>query len=137
MPSASDPLFLTLDQVLVLHEQVLRFGGGEDGIINQGLLESAVNAPQATYGGKHLNSFPFEMAAAYIVSFARNHAFQDGNKRIAWAVAGIFLRMNGFDVKFPSTEEEVRFVVDVATGKTKKEAAAATLKRYAKGLKSG
>jgi len=137
MPSTPDPLFLTLDQVLLLHEQVLSFGGGENGIINQGLLESAVNAPQATYGGKHLNSFPFEMAAAYLVSFARNHAFQDGNKRIAWAVASIFLRMNGFDVEFPTTEEEVRFVVDMATGKTKKEAAAATLKRYAKGLKSG
>ena len=125
-------LFMTMHA-----EQDLRFGGGENGIINQGLLESAVNAPQAIYGGNHLNSFPFEMAAAYLISFARNHAFQDDNRRIAWAVASIFPRMNGFDVEFPTTEEEVRFVVDVATGKTKKEAAAATLKRYARGMKSG
>ena len=129
--STADPLFLTLDQALILHEEVLNQCGGEAGVLNQGLLESAVNAPQATYGGRFLNEYPFEMAAAYLLSFARNHAFIDGNKRTAWAVANVFLLMNGYTVHFPSAQEAVTFVESVATGSIKKQAAAVVLKQYA------
>jgi len=74
----SDPTFLSVDDVLQLHEDVLAADGGAEGLRDRGLLDSAVHAPQASFGGAWLVGDLFDMAAAYMFHIASNHAFVDG-----------------------------------------------------------
>ncbi len=64
-----------------------------------GLLESAINQPEASFGGEWLHKTIFEMAAAYAFHIAKNHPFVDGNKRAALASALVFLELNGISVR--------------------------------------
>src|SRR3954464_2187875 len=90
-----DILFLTVDEILELHgDQVLAFGG-DPGVPDMGLLQSAVAMPQAGFGDELAHVFPHEMAAAYLFHIAANPPFVDGNKRTALAAALTFLEMNG------------------------------------------
>ncbi len=90
----SEPLWLSLDLVLAVHKMVLAEHGGADGVRDQGLLESALDRPK--------NRFAYEtadiasLAASYAYGLAKNHPFIDGNKRIAFMAAAIFLETNGF-----------------------------------------
>ena len=86
---------LTTAAVLAIHEEVLAAHGGADGLRERGLLESAVAAPQATFGGEPLMTDPLEIAAAYLFYLCRNHPFVDGNKRTALAACLVFLQENG------------------------------------------
>lgn len=96
-----DPDFLTVDDVLVLHEESLaRFGGGT-GIRDRGALESAVATPSATFAGTYLHGDLFAMAAAYAFHIAQNQPFVDGNKRTALAAALVFLDLNGVELEDP------------------------------------
>jgi death-on-curing protein len=93
--TSGGPAFLTLDEVLALHaDQIDRYGGAP-GVRDLGLLESAVAAPRATFGGRLLHATLPEMAAAYLFHLAQNHPFVDGNKRVALAAAIAFLGLNG------------------------------------------
>jgi death-on-curing protein len=84
-------LFPTLQETLELHEQlILRFGGSPD-VLDLGLLESALFRPQTGYYDTLSTQ-----AAALLQSLCQNHCFADGNKRVAFASAAIFLRMNGY-----------------------------------------
>lgn len=96
-----DPTFLTVKEVLLLHQDQINEFGGIHGIRDEGLLESAVMTPQASFGGEYLHSDIFEMAAAYSFHIAENQPFLDGNKRTALSSALVFLRMNGFSVLDP------------------------------------
>jgi death-on-curing family protein len=98
----SDPSFLTLDEVLLLHEISLTQFGGSTGIRDEGGLESAVEQPKNTYfyGGGDL----FDVAAAYAFHIAQAQAFLDGNKRTAVAAALNFLRGNGVAFKLDRWE---------------------------------
>lgn len=80
-----------------IHEQALLRFGGLDGVRNDVLLESAVAAPQASFGGKSLYSDPVEIAAAYLFFLCRNHPFVDGNKRTALGACLVFLRLNDIE----------------------------------------
>ena len=91
-----EPEFLTLDDVLLIHDEQLGAYGGIHGIRDQGLLESAVMMPQASFGGEYLHKNLFEMAAAYAFHIAENQPFLDGNKRTALVSALVFLDINGF-----------------------------------------
>jgi len=91
----NEPVFLTVDDVLQLHEDALEADGGAAGLRDRGLLESAVHAPQATFAGEWLVGDVFDMAATYMFHIARNHAFVDGNKRTALLSALVFLGLNG------------------------------------------
>lgn len=96
----TEPQFLTLEDVLVIHEEQLNAFGGLDGIRDQGLLESAVMMPQASFDGEYLNSSIFEIASAYAFHIAENQPFLDGNKRTALNSAMVFLVLNGFEFPF-------------------------------------
>jgi death-on-curing protein len=85
------PVFLTLDEVLALHEDQIRRYGGSPGLRDPGLLSSALGAVSATFGGRFLHLSLFEMAAAYLFYLAQNRPFVDGNKRTALASALTFL----------------------------------------------
>ena len=96
-----DPIFITVEEVLVLHQDQIEEFGGIHGIRDEGLLESAVMTPQASFGGEYLHSDIFEMGAAYAFHIAENQPFLDGNKRTALSSALVFLKINGFRVLDP------------------------------------
>ncbi|WP_333408292.1 type II toxin-antitoxin system death-on-curing family toxin [Microcoleus sp. MON1_C1] len=73
--------------------QIERFGG-TPGVIDEGLLESALDQPQTTFGGNFLHPTISEQAAAYLYQIGMNHPFIDGNKRTAFAVTDTLLRLN-------------------------------------------
>ena len=78
----SEILFLTIDDVLESYAFQIEAHGGDCGIRDPGLLESAVAQPQASFSAKYLHAFPFEIAAAYLYHLVKNHPFVDGNGRI-------------------------------------------------------
>ncbi len=91
-----EPQFLTLDDVFIIHDEQLEAHGGINGIRDEGLLESAVMMPQASFGGEYLHTNLFEMAAAYAFHISENQPFLDGNKQTALVSALVFLDINGF-----------------------------------------
>ncbi len=104
--------YLTIDQVLLIHDQMVKRFGGSFGIRDLGLIESAIARPQASFDGQDLYVDIFDKAAALLQSLLKNHAFIDGNKRTALTCAGIFLKINGWNLK-NTHHEEVEFAVAV------------------------
>lgn len=105
----------TADAVRAIHAQVLAAHGGGDGLRDMALLESAVAAPQATWGGEPIMSDPHEIAAAYLFYLCRNHPFVDGNKRVALATCLTFLEQNGlWDVRALPVDDWEQLTLDVA-----------------------
>ena len=96
---------LSKEQVLQLHDALLEEFGGTAGVRDDGLLESALNAPFATFGGQYL--YPSVQAKAAQLGFGLvcNHPFTDGNKRIGMYVMLTFLEVNG--IRLECTNEEV------------------------------
>lgn len=88
--------YLTAEQVLFIHARLIAETGGEHGVLDLGLLQSAVARPRATYDRQELYPGLFSKAAALLESLIGNHAFVDGNKRTAITAAGLFLRLNGY-----------------------------------------
>jgi death-on-curing protein len=116
-------VFLTLDEVLVAHEEQIRLFGGASGIRDTTLLLSAMGNVEATFGGIFLHETIFEMAAAYLYGICRNHPFVDGNKRTALSAALTFLDAN--DIEVDAAEKDlVDLVMSVAEGKISKAGAA-------------
>jgi death-on-curing protein len=102
--SESEIRFLSLEDVLALHEMQIERYGGATGIRDQGLLESAVGMPQASFGGEYVHHGLYEMAAAYAFHIAENQPFIDGNKRTALAAALVFLDWQEIEVEEPGDE---------------------------------
>jgi len=104
-----------VDSVRAIHAEVLAAHGGSAGIRDEALLESAVNAPQASMMGRPVFEDPLEIAAAYLFYICRNHPFIDGNKRTALATCLVFLSENGL---LPNeqldTDEWEKFTLEVA-----------------------
>lgn len=113
-------IFLTLDEVLVAHEDQVAQFGGEPNIRDMGLLQSALGMPASSFGGQPFHEFPHGMAAAYLFHVCANHPFVDGNKRTALATALIFLDRNQYRLDSPY-ETVFQLVVDVAAGRTAKD----------------
>lgn len=97
----SDPEFLAVEDVLLLHEEQLARYGGAPGVRNPGALDSAVATPRATFGGQFVHQDLFVMAAAYAFHIAQNQPFVDGNKRAGLAAALVFLDLNGITIADP------------------------------------
>lgn len=85
----------TVEAVIAIHQEVLAAHGGNPGVRMRELLESAVATPQATKMGSPMITEPIEVAAAYLFYLCSNHAFVDGNKRVALATCLVFLSENG------------------------------------------
>lgn len=115
-----EPLFLTLDEVVRIHvDMIERYGGGQ-GLRDPGLLESAVSMARSSFGGHYLHEDLFSMAAAYLFHIVANHPFIDGNKRTGAAAAIVFLLLN--DVHLKSDEKGLEeMTLSVAKGESKKE----------------
>ncbi len=89
----NDVQFLSVEEVLAIHERLIARFGGTSGVRDQGLLESGLFRPQTGYY-EDLSS----MAAALFESLLLNHAFVDGNKRVAFFATDVFLRLNGWKI---------------------------------------
>lgn len=126
-----DPEFLTLDDVLEVHGDQIERYGGTLGVRDNGLLESALAAPQSGFGGHYLHADLFEMASAYLFHLVQNHPFLDGNKRVGAAAALTFLVINGIETKIPN-QDLVQMVLSVAQGKIEKTAIADFFRQNAK-----
>ena len=121
---------LTVEIVREIHQTAIRDFGGSGGIRENALLESAVAAPQATFGGKAIYASLTEIAGAYLYYLCRNHPFLDGNKRTALGACLVFLRLNGVETK-PDGPEWEELVLDVAASRIDREE---TTKRLGKVL---
>lgn len=107
--------YLTTAQVLFIHARLIAETGGTPGVLDLGLLESAVARPQATFGGEDLYRDIYAKAATLMFGLIKNHPFVDGNKRVGIAAAGLFLRRNGFRLTAGNAEVE-QFTLEVAQG---------------------
>ena len=101
MSDLNEVLFLSLEDVLDLHDDQLRLFGGAAGIRDHNALESAVAMPASTFDGAFLHGDLFLMAAAYAFHLAENQPFLDGNKRTALNAALVFLDINGWIIVDP------------------------------------
>ena len=90
--------FLSVDEAIAIHDNLIELFGGTSGIRDKGLLESALYRPQTGYYDGLA-----EMAAALFQSILLNHAFLDGNKRAAFFATDIFLRLNGWKLSVDAT----------------------------------
>lgn len=92
-------IYLTVAEVVAIHAIMIRRYGGSDGLRDAGLLEAALYRPQTGYYKDII-----EEAAALMESLAISHCFIDGNKRVAFAVVDIFLRINGYRIDLNGSE---------------------------------
>jgi death-on-curing protein len=114
-----EPLFLSLDEVLEMHQEQIDRYGGSHGIRDVAGLESAVATPQVTFGGEYLHGSIPAMAAAYLFHLCQNHPFIDGNKRAGANAAITFLLINDWNPLFDE-DELIELVLSVASGRTGK-----------------
>ncbi|KQS04476.1 death-on-curing protein [Sphingomonas sp. Leaf357] len=115
----ADIRFIDVDVAFAVHERQLAEHGGLSGIKDSGLLESAMSRPlnKHAYGESDLCA----LAASYGFGIARNHPFNDGNKRTAWVIARLFLRLNDVDIAFEKTDA-IETVLALASGELSEDA---------------
>jgi death on curing protein len=124
------PRFLTLEDVLFLHEDRIARYGGTRGVRDIELLQSALGMPSATFSGALLHESMPHMAAAYLFHIAKNRPFLDGNKRTALAAAIAFLEINGWSLD-ADPDELIETVLGVAAGTISKSALAVFFEEHA------
>ena len=107
----SDRVYLTIAEILGIHQLQIEEYGGVHGVRDQGLLESAVFRPQVGYYADVA-----EEAAALMEPLANNHPFFDGNKRVAFAATHTFLLMNGHDLDLEPSEAYDFMMNSIANG---------------------
>ncbi|MBG1242356.1 type II toxin-antitoxin system death-on-curing family toxin [Nostoc sp. NZL] len=126
------PRFLSISQVLDIHQDEINSFGGTSGVRDEGLLDSALAQPQATFGGELLYPTIHEQAAAYLYHLAMNHPFIDGNKRTAFAVMDTFITLNGYSLNL-SQEQAYNLVIRVVQKEISKEELSAFLELHLQG----
>ena len=122
------PIFLTVAEVIEIHNDQFNRYGGDTGIRDIDLLKSAVGTPAVTFGGEYLHSDLCEMAAAYLFHIVKNHPFVDGNKRTGTVCAIVFLALNGYEINAPE-DDLVEMVLSVSRGEISKDAVTSFIKK--------
>ena len=111
---------LTKGQILMLHSQLIESTGGCDEVRDAGLLDSAIESPFQSFGGKELYPSIQAKAARLCYGLVKNHAMLDGNKRIGAHAMLVFLAINGYELKY--TQKELSdLILEVADGKKEYE----------------
>ena len=108
--------YLTIEEVIRIHEALIDTFGGSKGVRDPGLIESALLRPQTGYYADIV-----EEAAALWESLAMNHGFIDGNKRVAFACVDVFLAMNGVDIDAENDAMEQFIYHNLEAGTFRKE----------------
>ena len=115
----NEPEWIDFAVVLAIHDAHLAEHGGPSGIRDQNLLESALARPRNLFSYSP-NATVRQIAAAYAIGIAKNHAFVDGNKRTAWVVSAVFLELNGVSIMASQTDV-VRAMRGIADGTISEE----------------
>ncbi|MHC5725337.1 MAG: type II toxin-antitoxin system death-on-curing family toxin [Nostoc sp.] len=123
------PRFISISQVLDIHQDEINSFGGTSGVRDEGLLDSALAQPQATFDGELLHPTIHEQAAAYLYHLAMNHPFIDGNKRTAFAVMDTFITLNAYSLNL-SQEQAYNLVIRVVQKEISKEELSAFLELH-------
>jgi len=100
---------LTKEQIIKLHEMIYERYGGALGVLNEGMLDSALQAPFQTFGGEELFPDDKEKIIRLAYGLIKNHSFRDGNKRIGALVLLVMLKLNGYRVN--ATNEEFTDII--------------------------
>lgn len=112
--------YITFEYVLTIHDELIDEYGGVKGILNEGLLRSALEMPKARFNGRDLHRTIFDKTAAYLFHLTKNHPFVDGNKRTAAMVAMVFFASN-FQGGFNIVDFEYQdLILNVANGTASK-----------------
>ncbi|ALA57333.1 type II toxin-antitoxin system death-on-curing family toxin [Nitrospira moscoviensis] len=114
-------IFLSVEDVVVIHASAIEQEGGMAGVRDHGLLDAAVAMPRQQFGGVYLHEDVAAMAAAYLFHIAQNHPLYDGNKRAAVMSAFVFLDQNGIELTSDPTDLEA-VTRQVAAGQMAKDA---------------
>lgn len=121
MSELTEPLWITYDQAIAIHSRQLRRFGGAPGLRDEGMLRSALERPINKW--RYEQAELAEIAAAYAYGLAKNHAFVDGNKRIAFLGMRVFLVKN--DVQFdPDPAESTAIILALAAGEVSEDSLA-------------
>ncbi len=121
--------YLTVEEVLLIHEHAIREFGGSAELANLGRLEAALASPQQTMFGQDLYPDIYAKAAALIFGIIKNHPFMDGNKRTGLFALFEFLERHGRTIDTPA-DELYQFTIDVATSALDKDEIAAWLRAH-------
>lgn len=127
------PDFLTKEDVLIIHGDLVARYGGLDAVRSHDLLESAIEQPKTMFHGRFLHKTIFDMAAAYLFHIVMNHPFVDGNKRTGAACADVFLYMNNIAVH-ASSDLFTEVTLETAEGELTKSEIALFLKKSSRPL---
>lgn len=100
---------LTKEQIIMLHEAIYERYGGSCGVLNEGMLDSALQAPFQTFGGEELFPDTKDKILRLAYGLIKNHSFRDGNKRIGALVLLVLLELNGWHVN--ATNEEFSDII--------------------------
>ncbi len=123
-----EPHWIDRRAMVLLHAESLAEHGGHAGVVDEGLLESALARPQQVFTA---SSGRARLAAAYAAGLVRDHPFADGNKRAAFLAAGLFLELNGFRLSVNQVEA-TRAVLALAAGEMKEEDFASWIRGHTK-----
>jgi len=105
-------------QTTLFHKRIIEDFGGHGGLRDASALNSAISAPFVTYSGEDLNPTIFDKAACLWRSLSQNHPFIDGNKRVSFGMATVFLFEQGLGIKDEVTDDEiVELCMDIAEGR--------------------
>jgi len=108
--------YLSLREILELHDKIIEVSGGARGIRDMHALESAINQPRITFNRTDLYTDIITKAAALCFFLVMNHPFIDGNKRVGHAAMETFLILNGFEIEATIDDQE-KIILDLAAGK--------------------
>ena len=120
MSDPQEPLWISYEQAVAIHSRQLRRFGGAPGLRDEGMLRSALERP---IKWRYEQAPMDELAAAYAFGLAKNHAFVDGNKRIAFMAMMVFLRKNGVAFS-PDPAEAATIILSLAAGEVSEESLA-------------
>ena len=125
----SEPVWIKGDVVLAIHRRQLAEHGGAEGMRDSGLLGSALNKPKNLYHYRNPEPDLAVLAASYTYGIAKNHPFVDGNKRTAFVVCRLFLKLNGTDLT-ATQEEKYKIFLKLAAGDLSEQELADWITRF-------
>ena len=125
--------YLHYNQVLLIYQKVIESSGGSFGIRDNGLLDSALARPRMTFDGISLYPTLFDKVAVLGHSLIKNHPFVDGNKRVAFEVMDITLRLNGYRLT-AGEDEKYTFILEIAIGNLREKEIAHWLKDHTRSI---
>ena len=111
---------LTKEQIIMLHEVIYERYGGSCGVLNEGMLDSALQAPFQTFGGEELFPDTKDKILRLAYGLIKNHSFRDGNKRIGALVLLVLLELNGWHVN-ATNEEFADIIMGIAASEKDEE----------------